>query len=113
MKRNVYISVFYQQGIESTVLRDICAGFEEEGVPFSCTEESEKTNAIELGKRAASLSALEVGIGVGIDHTYVICHEKLGGSEPYLISYEANGRMIGQNAARLVKGLPLLQMKKG
>jgi cytochrome c5 len=112
VKRRVYIPIFYEKGVESKALRDVCAGLEEEGVPFSCAEDVSSC-AEELGRRAASLSPLEIGVGISVDGTCTVCHEKLPQGSPYLVEKAENGRVLGQNAARLAKGLHLLHIKKG
>lgn len=104
MKQRVHVYVLYEKGMKSKGLREICAGLEEEGVPFSCIEQ-EKSDVFELGRQAALLSPLEIGIGVSANGDCAICHEKL--ANPYVREQVSNGRMAGRHAARLVKGLPL------
>ncbi|MED0678088.1 glycerol dehydratase reactivase beta/small subunit family protein [Aneurinibacillus thermoaerophilus] len=113
MKQQVYIPVLYKQGIKKRMLAEVCTGLEEEGVPFLClcvAEAEEK--AEKLGRRAALMSPLQVGIGVDADGGCAICHEKLAQHPSYITTPPGNGRIAGQNAARLVKGLPLLYIRK-
>jgi hypothetical protein len=112
MKEKVYVPVLYSEGVEVQILQEICAGLEEEGVPFFCIAAAGE-GAVQLGRQAAFMSPLQVGIGVDVTGTYVIHHEKLTHRSPYIIERRGNERVVGQNAARLVKGLPLLHNKKG
>lgn len=108
MKSKIGIPVLSEKGTGEKVLNDIFAGLEEEGVPFFHIEGT-GCDVWELGRHAATLSPLDVGIGVGKDGGSAICHIKLARGSPYLFE-PANGRTAGQNAARLVKGMPF---KKG
>lgn len=103
-----YLPILYQEGVEASVLQEISAGLEEEGVPFSCIKvEDSRQEAAMLGYQAAALSSLGVGIGVTTGGSCAICHEMLECSSPYYSEAVANGRLVGHNAARLVKGMPL------
>lgn len=105
--REVYILILHHPVFDADAFKEVCAGLEEEGVPYSLQEESRLDNCIELAAMAASSSTLQVGIG--IDRTGNLCvhHEKLKKEEPYLLGDLQNGRKAGKNAARLVKGLSL------
>lgn len=107
MKRDIYIPILYETGVELKLLKEVCAGLEEEGVPFVLYPGDGQMNVMELGAKAASMSPLEVGIGAGFQGNLCIHQAKLHPDEPYLIDHISNGRHVGKNAARLVKGLPL------
>ncbi|WP_304117219.1 glycerol dehydratase reactivase beta/small subunit family protein [Mycolicibacterium bacteremicum] len=101
-------------GGPDSVVREVLAGIEEEGVP--CTVESVTgQSATALAIRAAAQSPLQVGIGVDADGEVSVCHVKLeqpvfeltGGSSP------ARLRTLGHNAARIVAGLPLRTVTDG
>ena len=106
-KREVYIPILYNCTLLSSQMQEVCAGLEEEGVPFYLQERNKTGSFIQLGAEAAAISPLQVGIG--IDQTGNVCvhHEKLKPEEPYLLDNLYNGRKLGKNAARLIKGLPL------
>lgn len=112
-KREIYIPILYDCRIGPERIEEICAGLEEEGVPFQLQPWGETLDASELGARASSMSPLQVGIGV--DHHGDLClhHEKLEARDPYLRDTMANGRRLGKNAARLAKGLPLYLGQEG
>jgi hypothetical protein len=107
MKGEVYIPILYNSTLSSGQMQEVCSGLEEEGVPFYLQERNNTDSFIELGAEAAAMSPLQVGIG--IDQTGNLCvhHEKLKPEEPYLLDNLYNGRKVGKNAARLIKGLPL------
>ncbi|MEZ2659923.1 glycerol dehydratase reactivase beta/small subunit family protein [Aneurinibacillus aneurinilyticus] len=110
MKQKIGVSVLYEKGTGEEVLDAIFAGLEEEGVPFFHMEGT-GCDACELGRYAAALSLLDVGIGVEKQGGSAICHIKLARGSPYLFE-PVNGRTAGQNAARLVKGMPFKSRKE-
>ncbi|WNC13948.1 glycerol dehydratase reactivase beta/small subunit family protein [Brevibacillus brevis] len=108
-KRDVYVMILFDAHVEEREwLREVCAGLEEEGVPYRLQPWHEREpSAARLGCIAAESSPLQVGIGLdryGVIHLH---HEKLKSPEPYLRDGWQNGRALGKNAGRLVKGLPL------
>ncbi|CAH0345184.1 glycerol dehydratase reactivase beta/small subunit family protein [Bacillus sp. CECT 9360] len=106
-KREIYIPILYHHCHSRGEIEEICAGLEEEGVPFSLLARDRTGSFIELGAEAAAMSPLQVGIGIGEDGNVCVHHEKLNQKEPYLQGSIQSGRGLGKNAARLVKGLPL------
>lgn len=106
-KREVYIAILYHSALDSNQIQEVCAGLEEEGVSFLLKKWDKENNFIELGQIAASMSSLNVGIGINQFGQLCIHHEKLKAEEPYIQDNLQNGRKSGKNAARLVKGLPL------
>lgn len=90
----------------SAAVRDIVAGIEEEGVPYLVEMAEPHAAAVDLAQRAAMLSPLGVGIGVGVFEAWVQ-HVKFSGPVPELSSAATDSRTLGHNAARIVVGLPL------
>lgn len=86
-------------------LREIGAGMEEEGVPYR-TETACEGGARELAFAAALASGLDVGVGVDADGNVCVHHAKLPPGAPALAGPASSGRVMGQNAARLVTGIP-------
>lgn len=92
-----------------SVVREVLAGIEEEGVPREAHAVTDPADAAELAIRAAAQSPLQVGVGIGAAGEVSVCHAKLeqpvfelvAGAAPILI------RTLGHNAARIVAGLPL------
>jgi Dehydratase medium subunit len=88
-------------------------GLEEEGVPGEVQEVS-GGGAVILAKRAADMSPLNVGIGMnGAEGMVALHHRDLPGEQPLftLVMKDVQTmqfRILGANAARLVKGEPLV-----
>lgn len=106
-KREVNIVILYDRALNANQIQDICAGLEEEGVSFLLQKSDEASCYMELGSKAACMSPLKVGIGIDRIGNICVHHENLKQEEPYLKGIIQNGRKLGKNAARLVKGLPL------
>ena len=106
--REIHILIIHHPAFDAKAIKEVCAGLEEESVPYLLQEENQLINCVELASMAASSSPLKVGIG--IDHVGSICvhHEMLKKDEPYLLSDLQKARKAGTNAARLVKGLSLI-----
>lgn len=91
-----------------SALRQLTYGMEEEGIPW---EEATKggMDALDLAWEAAQASRLEVGLG--LDRQFVVLHySKLSQDRPlYRVPARQSDqvRILGANAARLVKKLPL------
>jgi hypothetical protein len=92
------------------VLREVCAGAEEQGIPTAILG-GPPTDADGAGRHAAGESRLEVGVGIGPDGAVVVRHAlvpdpvvRLDGGTP-----QARVRQAGTDAARIVAGLPLSQ----
>ena len=84
------------------VVREVCAGAEEQGIPTAILAGSD-------AEHAAEESRLEVGVGVAADGTVVVRHGlvpdpvlRLAGGAP-----AGQVRQAGADAARIVAGLPL------
>ncbi|MEG6585372.1 glycerol dehydratase reactivase beta/small subunit family protein [Dendrosporobacter sp. 1207_IL3150] len=88
-------------------LREVQAGIEEEGVPFTLFI-SDETDAVRLAYQGAEQSKLGVGIGIGLEEV-CIHYYKLPAERPLFVSDCSDThewRRFGYNAARLVKGIP-------
>jgi hypothetical protein len=100
-------------GFNGQKLEPILWGLEEEGIPADI-QNSPEDGAVELAKQAAHMSPLNVGIGInGTEGKTVLHHRDLPGDRPLFaletnIATFAQLRLLGTNAARLVKGEPLL-----
>ena len=105
-KPNVHI--LCSPDASDTTLRQVLYGLEEEGIPWE-SGTKEGADALALAWEAAQASRLEVGIGV--DRQSVVLHfSKLEREQPlFRIPARSIGqaRVLGANAARLVKKMPL------
>lgn len=103
------IKVYYNKNsVNKSVVSQVLLGIEEEGLPFSL-EEKDQNDGIELAYKAAEVSHLGVGIGIG--DCIVLHYIKLKENAPLfkipMQSEDENTlRAIGANAARLVKRMP-------
>lgn len=88
-------------------LKEIVAGIEEEGVLYTTIDVEENSDPIDLAVKAANMSPVEVGIGLQ-NNTAVLTVVKLN-NRPLFYTDEKY-RVIGQNAARYVKGRPFIPM---
>lgn len=94
---------------DSRLLEQLCYGLEEEGLPFYLfIKEGFSPQA--LAYEAAQASPLDVGIGLGSGNKIVLQLSKLEENEPFFeetVDSDFKAKIIGSNAARLVKGLPI------
>jgi Dehydratase medium subunit len=87
------------------VVREVCAGVEEQGVPTALLGGAGR----DRGRHAARESRLQVGVGVDADGAVAVHHALVpdvvlalgAGAAP------AELRVLGADAARIVTGLPL------
>lgn len=103
------LNVAAHDRVSDAALTQVLLGIEEEGVPY-LVQRSTELNPLGLAHDAAVSSRLGVGVGISLDYA-VVTTDKLCEDRPYLayhlgVSPEAD-RIIGSNAARLVKRLPL------
>lgn len=92
------------------LLREIAAGLEEEGVPYDLLP-GPPVSATELAFRAAARSVLEVGVGLDAGGTIVVHHAGLPKLQPVsqiTTPTPEDARRSGQDAARVVTGIPLI-----
>lgn len=95
--------------ITDAQLHHLLLGIEEEGVPVSVTRH-EELNPLVLAQGAATSSRLGIGLGIALDYA-VITTDKLPEQRPYTAQWLGrdphSDRIIGSNAARIVKRIPL------
>lgn len=107
------IVVGTHRAITDRQLREILLGMEEEGVPY-LVQPSDELNPLVLAHEASLCSRLGVGMGVSLDYV-VITTEKLPPDRPYIADElnhnAATDRSLGANAARMVKRLPLTNLR--
>ena len=103
------IAVRVGAGTPRSLVDPVLWGIEEEGVP-STLEQVELANPLELAHAAAQSSRLGVGVGIGLDYV-VVTTDKLPPGKPYLAARVTSpgrqGRVLGADAARLVRGIEL------
>lgn len=103
----ILIYVLPHVGCEGKI-REVQAGMEEEGIPYSVVHSNEK-DAVALSYEGALKSKLGVGLGIGAE-SLCIHYVKLPAQKPLFVLNEAGNpaqwRHFGYNAARLVKGIP-------
>jgi Dehydratase medium subunit len=108
------VLVYRHPDAPAPVLREICAGAEEEGVPTDVVELSDRQDsrdATALAHAAAQASRLDVGVGLDASGAAAVHHGKLPATVPATSTALGAGppewRRTGHIAARVVKGLPL------
>jgi hypothetical protein len=105
--------IFALQPAPQDAIGSILLGLEEEGIPAE-VEELPGGSAEILAKQAADGSRLNVGIGVDGTERHVVLHHRDLPDETPLFTLTAEEyhathmRRLGGNAARLVKGNPLI-----
>lgn len=100
-------SIFiYVNHPDKTVLKELCAGIEEEGVFFDI-KEMDDDSADELAWNAANDSML--GSGIGMHGTYIALQmrglDKGHNVESYAAPDKEQSRKLGANSARAIKKL--------
>ncbi|MBA7801024.1 glycerol dehydratase reactivase beta/small subunit family protein [Citrobacter freundii] len=100
--------VIFTLGEDISLWNDVLLGIEEEGIPF-VVQESHSADIILSAWLAACQSPLLVGIGCNREQL-VVHYKNLPTSAPlFTLMYHQDSharRCIGNNAARLVKGIP-------
>lgn len=97
----------------AATIAPILWGLEEEGVPAELYEVA-RGEAEALAKEAAERSPLNVGIGINLNNLMISLHHRNLPLERPLFTLRgadlqpAPLRVLGKNAARLVKGEPLV-----
>ncbi|HHX22709.1 MAG: glycerol dehydratase reactivase beta/small subunit family protein [Tepidanaerobacteraceae bacterium] len=91
-------------------LKKLKEGLEEEGVPWE--EKQIKGSPQSLAKHAAQDSRLGIGIGLIADGTCLLQHRRMPTGDPIMkvlagADTMENYRVLGNNAARLAKNMPL------
>lgn len=108
------VFVFASNPLEEEVISHILCGLEEEGIPCQLQERPNGVAGL-LARQAAESSSLNVGIGVNSSTRNVVLHHRdlAEGAPLFSLSLEEyqspeHLRRLGANAARLVKGDPLI-----
>jgi len=99
------------ESITRLFLKKVCEGLEEEGVPFEIDVKAGEDSEY-MAVSAARESRVNTGIFIGKDGICVLNHSKMPSSMPIMKIYPKLGtadeyRMLGTNAARLAKNMPL------
>ena len=111
------VRIYVIGSVPETVIQYICWGLEEEGIPAAIQKVSNGSTEA-LAKKAADASKLNVGICVNGDSEKIVLHHRdLPGDKPlFVLTAEdfhiTRLRTLGTNAARLVKGDPLVFEKE-
>ncbi len=108
------VNIFLADSKAADLAQVLCLGLEEEGIPWQCSPVAEKADVTSLAKQAADLSKLNVGLAIAPGAgTIVLHHRDLPVAKPLFTL--ATGRLdpeslrrLGANAARLVKGNPMI-----
>lgn len=107
------INVYYDSSsLGEQDIQSVLYGIEEEGIPFDVVAQN-KRDEVALAHDASVNSRLGVGVGIGKDNL-VLHYEKLNPTEPiFCVSRKvaANHRILGANAARLVKKMPFKELQ--
>lgn len=104
------IHIYFPSNLKSESFKDLLYGIEEEGLPF-LLETKEGSDAVDLAYAAAQDSVLGVGIGLDGNGNACLHFQKLKPKKPLfeLTSYSGfQLRVLGTNAARLVKRMPFV-----
>ena len=104
-------AILILSGGVDAVEREVLAGIEEEGVPYVVELPTGDDDAYTLARLAADRSSLSVGIGIDERGRVCVAHQKLADPPSGLFSRDTAersfARRLGQNAARIVVGIPL------
>ncbi|MBJ3814984.1 hypothetical protein F9C28_08610 [Shimwellia pseudoproteus] len=105
------VHLFYPpQLADSEILRQLCLGLEEQGVPCRRSPQENATGALHLARLAAQSSALRVGLGVAANGDVALTHAQYPADRALRVcpaaSTPAQLRNLGANAGQLVKVIP-------
>lgn len=108
------IIIIKSKGLTDSISeKKVCWGIEEEGVPSEVRTDP-GVSAVKLAYKAALVSRLDIGIGIGEDHKIAVHYSRLEEESPLFIigshSDSSNLVTLGMNAARLAKGLPFIEL---
>jgi hypothetical protein len=113
-QRKPAVSILIVQPVPGEIIEHILWGLEEEGIPYEIVAHDGGVAEV-MAKQAAVRSRLNVGIGVnGAEDKAVLHHRDLPEEKPLFtlrlgpVQAQMDLRTLGVNAARLVKGEPLV-----
>lgn len=102
------VHILCSSDVPENSVKQLLYGLEEEGIPCEIWTE-ENNDALSLAWKGAQASRL--GVGVGMDAKTAVLHlSKLNREQPLFqipVRFADQTRILGANAARLVKKLPL------
>ena len=107
---------YYDTAFNYRLIQEVVLGVEEEKIPCMLVRiqsyETSNLNVEELAYDLACKSTLAVSVCIGPDCRIALHHNKLPKEFPYIIIENneyciENARLIGINAGRIVKNLPL------
>ena len=108
------ILAYVNTDVAEEALTSLLLGIEEEGVPVE-VHRFDELNPLSLAHEAAIASRLGLGLGVALDYV-VTTTEKLPKERPYIAQFlgqcPEEDRVIGSNAARIVKRIPLRSLRQ-
>lgn len=108
------VALWIGPGVTDLMRDSVLEGMEEEGIP-ALTSQTAGADAILLAHQAAASSRLEVGVALLADPVQAVLHHRELPAENPLAFFKGQNlgnqelRLLGANAARLVKGDPLLE----
>ncbi|MEE8836533.1 MAG: glycerol dehydratase reactivase beta/small subunit family protein [Eubacteriales bacterium] len=103
--------LIYTHAADDKILKEICAGIEEEGVFYDISEK-EQTDVDRLAFEAAGESVLGSGIGIsGTEAAFQMSRLPVGRNiMKYRLPDTEQCRLLGTNSARAVKREPLKEI---
>lgn len=107
------ITVLHPRGCDPALVRQLCAGIEEEGVPHEVHVLDEIPDPPTCAEEAARRSLLGVAVALGDSGGGAVAVESLPAGHPALLAQaplDASGaRRLGHNTARIVTRLPFVR----
>lgn len=113
MKVNKSTIKIYLVSVYDDILKEVCAGIEEEGVFYEILLDGQ---ALEFHQALIGANESAVGVGISIVHrvlTLCISNQMKTPLFQLKSPTKDSARRLGQNAARYVKRLPFLEMNWG
>lgn len=112
MSQKPAIVIFVVPFAPTDLLQPVLWGMEEEGIPFEI-HEAGNGSIQQLAKKSADTSPLNIGLAQNGDGVVVLHHRDLPAETPLFSvdsksAHSSSLRCLGINAARLVKGQPLV-----
>lgn len=104
------IEIRHPRSVAPEILRQVCAGIEEEGVPYRLVPSESEPDALAAAIRSAGLSMLDVGIGIDDGGVMAVAQTSFPHDRAVLRSDRPSpvvARRLGHNTARIVTRLPL------